>query len=215
MKLLIATGNAHKLEEMRGLLAGLPLELLSLNDIVGIGMPEETGTTMMQNARLKAFSCARQSGLPSLADDSGIEVDFLNGEPGVHSARWHAGSDADRTHALQQRLAEAPEEARGARYRCAVCLVWPPAPDLAYDGEFLREEAEATCEGRIARDWRGTNGFGYDPIFELTAASGAPVEWIGRSLAEAPPELKALISHRARAIATVVPALRHLAHQFS
>lgn len=207
MQLLIATGNLHKLEEINALLTDLPIQLLSLKDFPAIEMPEETGTTMMQNARLKALACARQSGLPSLADDSGIEVDFLDGAPGVRSARWHPGSDADRTAALLEKLADAPDEARTARYRCAVCLAWQPEPTLTYDDQLLRDETEATCEGRIARVRRGYNGFGYDPVFELTAASGAPVEWLGHSLAEAPPEVKAAISHRAHAIALLRPVL--------
>jgi XTP/dITP diphosphohydrolase len=211
MKLLIATANAHKLEEMSGLLRAVPLELVSLRDVDGIEMPEETGTTMLQNARLKALACARQSGLPSLADDSGIETDWLRGAPGVHSARWRAGSDADRTNSLLEELQNAPEDERGARYRCALCLAWAPRTGLSYDGELMREETEATCEGRIAREWRGENGFGYDPIFELTPQSGAPAEWIGKSMAQAPPEIKALISHRARAVAAIVPVLQMLA----
>ena len=211
MKLLIATANLHKLDEMRALLADVPIDLVSLKDIGPIEMPEETGATMIQNARLKALACARQSGLPSLADDSGIEVDFLNGEPGVHSARWHPGSDADRSAALLEKLKDAPDDARTARYRCAVCLAWAPEPTLTYDGELLREEAEATCEGRIARAPRGTGGFGYDPIFELTAASAAPDQWLGHSLAEAPPEVKAAISHRAHAITLLKPVLTAIA----
>jgi len=210
MKLLIATANLHKLVEIRGFLAGLPLQLLSLNDLNNIEMPEETGTTMLQNARLKAIACAHQSGLPSLADDSGIEVDFLNGQPGVRSARWHPGTDADRTNALLQRLESAPDDARSARYRCAVCLAWPTTVLLTYDGELRREENEGTCEGRIAREWRGTNGFGYDPIFELTSQSGAPDRWLGHSMAEAPSPVKARISHRAKAITGIIPVLQQI-----
>ena len=209
MKLLIATGNAHKLNEMQHLLRDVPVQLVSLRDVPVVEMPEETGASMMQNARLKAIACARQSGLPSLADDSGIEVDLLGGEPGVRSARWLEGSDADRTNGLLQRLGEAPPDQRTARYRCAICLAWPPSGNLAYDGELLREETEGTCEGRITYAWHGENGFGYDPIFELTAHSGAP-EFAGQTMAQVPPEVKARISHRARAIELLKPALMRL-----
>ncbi|HEX8550761.1 MAG TPA: non-canonical purine NTP pyrophosphatase [Abditibacteriaceae bacterium] len=209
MKLLLATGNAHKLGEMRAFLHDIPVEILSLRDVPEVEMPEETGTTMMQNARLKAIACAQQSGLPAIADDSGIEVDALGGEPGVRSARWLEGSDADRTNGILARLEKVPDAERTARYRCAICLAWPPDSSLAYDAETLREETEATCEGRITREWRGANGFGYDPIFELTSETGAP-EWVGKTMAEAPPEIKAQISHRARAIEQIRPALRQL-----
>lgn len=211
MLLLIATGNAHKLQEINDLLRDVPdLQILSLRDFPDIQMPPETGATMRENARLKAESCALQSGLPSLADDSGIEVQALNDAPGVHSARWIQGSDEDRMLALLGRTNEATahmsthaaghnektaEDARAARYRCAICVCFP-------DG--LNVESEATCEGRIALEPRGENGFGYDPIFEITAATQAPPEWIGRTMAQAPPQVKSQVSHRARALQKLV-----------
>jgi XTP/dITP diphosphohydrolase len=192
MKLLLATGNAHKVTEIADLLRDVAdLKIVSLRDFPQIEMPEETGSTMRENARLKAKHCARESGLPSLADDSGIEVDALNGAPGVHSARWVEGSDADRTNALLQRLASTRDEERTARYRCAICTAWP-------DGTLL--ESEGTCEGRITREWRGENGFGYDPVFEITSATGAPHEYSGKTMGEVPPHVKAQVSHRARAV---------------
>jgi XTP/dITP diphosphohydrolase len=192
MKLLLATGNAHKVQEIADLLRDVPdLEIVSLRDFPHIEMPEETGSTMQENARIKAEHCARESGLPGLADDSGIEVDALNGAPGVHSARWIEGSDADRTNALLQRLVSTRDEERTARYRCAICIAWP-------DGRLL--ESQGTCEGRIAREWRGANGFGYDPVFEITSATDAPHEYSGKTMGEVPPHVKAGVSHRARAV---------------
>jgi len=191
MKLLLATANPHKIREIAGLLADAPVEIVSLRDFPDVELPEETGATMSENARLKAEHCARATGLPSLADDSGIEVDALGGAPGVYSARWIAGTDEDRTNALLGRLQSVPDDARGTRYRCVICVAFP-------GGEVL--ETEATCEGNITRAPRGANGFGYDPIFEITPATGAPHEWIGKTMAEAPPEVKAMVSHRARAV---------------
>jgi XTP/dITP diphosphohydrolase len=199
MKLLLATANEHKVRELAELLSAVPhLRLLSLRDFPAVQMPEETGATMRDNARLKAQHCARQSDLPALADDSGLEVDALDGAPGVISARWVAGSDADRTNALLAALQSTPPAQRTARYRCAICLAQP-------DGSI--QEVEALCEGRIAREWRGANGFGYDPIFEITDATGAPPEYCGQTLAEAPPAVKALISHRARAVRLIAARL--------
>lgn len=191
MDLLIATANEHKVRELSQLLTVPGLRLLSLRDFPGIEMPEENASTMRGNARLKAEHCARLSGQIALADDSGIEVDFLDGAPGLHSARWAPGSDEDRMLALLHRLNEALPTQRGARYRCAVCAASP-------DGSVI--EAAATCEGRIACEPRGSNGFGYDPIFEITAATGAPAQWLSRTMAEVPVEVKAQVSHRARAV---------------
>jgi XTP/dITP diphosphohydrolase len=191
MKIILATANAHKLREMQGLLAGCDIEVLSLGDFPDVVMPEETGATMAENARLTAQSCAAQTGLPCLADDSGIEVDALDGAPGVRSARWVEGSDEDRTNALLEKLQSTPEPARTARYRCAICLAFP-------DGRLL--QTEATCEGKIGTEFKGENGFGYDPIFVLTNSTGAPSEYSGQTMAEVPPEIKAQVSHRARAI---------------
>lgn len=197
--LLLATANVHKLEEIRHLLADVQgLQIISLQDFPYLVMPDETGSTMAENAAIKASYCARQARLPALADDSGIEVDALGGEPGVHSARWTGGSDHTRMLALLDRLKGVSPEHRTARYRCAICLCRP-------SGKMTT--VEATCEGRIATAPSGSNGFGYDPIFELTAESGTRTEWIGRTMAEAPPELKARISHRARAMVQMIAVL--------
>lgn len=191
MKLVIATTSTHKAEEIRQLLADHPeLEIQTLRDYPATEVPEEDGETTMDNARIKAEFYARRFGTLVLADDSGIEVDALNGEPGVQSARWAEGSDGDRVTALLERLEGVPDEERTARYRCSLCLADENGPRL---------ETEGTCEGSITNAPRGSNGFGYDPVFEITLGTGADAEWIGKTLGEAPPEVKAAVSHRARA----------------
>jgi len=203
MKLVIATTSAHKIREIRDLLADVPdLQVLALGDFGPIDEPEEDGASMAENARIKAQYYAQHTQLPTLADDSGLEVDALDGAPGVHSARWVEGSDQDRTRALLERLRDIPDEKRGASYRCALCLLWPQQ-----DGASTCIELEASCEGRIGRQERGANGFGYDPIFELTAETGAP-ELSGQTIAQVAPELKARLSHRARAVRALAQRLR-------
>ncbi len=203
MKLVIATTSADKIREIHDLLADVPeLQVIALSDFGPIEEPEEDGASMAGNARIKAQYYARHTQLPTLADDSGLEVDALDGAPGVHSARWVQGSDQDRTRALLERLHDVPDEKRGARYRCALCLLWPQQ-----DGASTYIELEASCEGRIAREERGSNGFGYDPIFELTASTGAP-ELSGQTMAQVAPEVKARLSHRARAVRALAARLR-------
>ena len=202
MQLLIATTSRHKAAEIAGLLAAVPnLELLNLSRFEKVAPPEEDGVTMRDNAEIKALYYAARFGLPVLADDSGLEVDALDGGPGVHSARWIEGSDADRTRAILRELQGKEGMARRARYRCAMCL--------AHAGAVL-VRTEGTCEGRIAASERGTNGFGYDPIFELTLESGAPEEWVGATVGEAPPSVKAALSHRARAAKSLAVRLRDI-----
>ena len=196
MLLLLATANVHKVRELQSLLADVPgLQLVSLRDYPEIEMPPEDGSTMRDNARIKALHCARASGLPALADDSGIEVDALDGRPGVHSARWLEGSDQDRMRALLKAVRESGSPNRAARYRCAISLAVPQP-----GGEIVCHETESSCEGLIGDEPRGQNGFGYDPIFTITPQTGAPQEWIGRTMAEVPNKVKAQVSHRARAI---------------
>jgi len=202
MQLLIATTSRHKAEEIAALLSPVPnLELLNLSQFPKVAAPEENGATMRENADIKALYYAAHFGLPVLADDSGLEVDALGGGPGVHSARWVEGSDADRTRAILRELQGKEGKARRARYRCAM--------SLAHAGAILIR-TEGTCEGRIAASERGTNGFGYDPIFELTADSGAPEEWLGATVGEAPPSVKAALSHRARAAKSLAVRLRDI-----
>jgi len=198
--LLIATTNPHKIEEFRAIFADLPYRLVSPAD-VGLALDvEETGTTFAENARLKAIAYADASGLLALADDSGLEIDALGGEPGIYSARW-AGENVsypERFKMLFARLAGVPAEQRTARYRCAIAIA-EPAP------RGLVGEVEGTLEGVIAEQPRGSGGFGYDPIFYVPEKS--------RTVGEMSAEEKHRISHRARAAAAARPILMALAAQ--
>jgi len=192
LPLLVATGNAGKLREFRRLLDGL--EILSPADLSLALEVEETGATFEANARLKAEAYAAASGLPALADDSGLEVDALDGAPGVHSARYGGPGldDGQRLELLLQRLAGQRQPAeRTARFRCVLVAV-------TTDGRHCR--AEGVCEGRIASAPMGSGGFGYDPIFYLPH--------LGRTMAELPAPEKDRISHRGRALRAVRPLLR-------
>jgi XTP/dITP diphosphohydrolase len=185
-KLLIATTNQGKLREYAAIFAGLPLELRNLRDEGIADDVEETGATFAENARLKAEYYTTRSGLPALADDSGLEVAALGGEPGVYSARY-AGpgkSDAERNAFLLQKLAHVPFHARLARFVCVIALAAP-------NGQV--ELVEGVLPGVIEHEPRGTGGFGYDPLFYVLDENA--------TLAEIPPERKNQISHRARAAA--------------
>jgi len=181
MKLLVATRNGGKLRELRGRVGGL--EVLSLDDVPPMPEVDETEDTLEGNARLKALAAARASGLWSLADDSGLFVDALGGAPGVRSARYAPGSDADRVQALLRAMEHVSEGARGAAFRCVLALATP-------DGEVRFARGE--CRGEILRAARGTEGFGYDPVFLVPA--------LGRTMAELTLEEKGRLSHRARAL---------------
>lgn len=197
-RLLIATTNLHKVEEFRGLLAGLPYELVSLTDVGIAADVAETGQTFAENATIKAVAYAELAGLLALADDSGLEIDALDGAPGLYSARW-AGPEvtyAVRNRLIVERLAGLPDERRGARYRCAIAIAAPPPRGLV-------GVVEATFEGRIAKAPAGTGGFGYDPIFLV------PED--GRTVGQMSAEEKSRISHRARAAAAARPILEQLA----
>jgi len=195
MKFLIATHNQGKVREYRQLLSDLPVEITYLDELGITEEVEETGQTFRENALQKARAYARLSGLPTWADDSGLEVDALNGEPGVRSARYAGpnASDEDRYRLLLRKLAGVPAPARTARFRCVVAVVWP-------DGRGFTTEGR--CEGVIAEAPRGENGFGYDPIFVLPDQ--------GRSMAELAPEEKNRISHRGRAARLAKEKLRKL-----
>jgi XTP/dITP diphosphohydrolase len=196
-RLVIATTNPHKLEEFREIYADLPYQLLSLADLGVVAEIEETGTTFAANAVLKALACAEATGLLALADDSGLEIDALGGEPGVYSARW-AGVETpypERFRLLNERLGETPDEERTARYRCAIAIA-RPAPLGLYD------VVDGTFEGLIAREARGSGGFGYDPIFFVPGR--------GVTVGEMTAEEKHTMSHRARAANAARPALAHL-----
>jgi XTP/dITP diphosphohydrolase len=164
-RLLIATTNAGKQREYRRLLAPLPLALVTPDDIGLTLAVDEDGDSFAANAVLKARGFAAASGLPALADDSGLEVDALGGLPGVHSSRWAGGGDVGRVAALLARLADVPDAARTARFRAVAALAWP-------DGRVAT--AEGTVTGRIARAPRGGNGFGYDPVFLVGPERSAP-----------------------------------------
>jgi XTP/dITP diphosphohydrolase len=192
----LATSNPGKVREFERLLAagGLPLAVLGLAE-VGLSAPPETGVTFAENATLKARTAAVASGLPALADDSGLEVDGLDGAPGVYSARYAgegAGDEANRQRLIAE-LARVPEAERTGRFRCAIAVALP-------DGTV--ETVEGACEGRLITEPRGTEGFGYDPLFLLPGR--------GRTLAELPLAEKNRISHRAQATARALPVLRRM-----
>jgi XTP/dITP diphosphohydrolase len=190
-RLVLATANPGKVRELRPLVGEWGgVEVLSLADVPPLAMPEETGTTYLENAALKARAVAAATGLPALADDSGIEVDALGGLPGVGSARY-AESEAAANAKLLDELRDVPEERRTARYRAVVVLAFP-------DGRT--EWTEGTCEGAILTAPRGTGGFGYDPVFRPSD--------LGRSLGEAPADAKVAVSHRARAVRALGAVLR-------
>ena len=201
-RLLVATRSPHKLAELRDLLRLDRAELVDLDDV---GIPdevEETGTTFSANAALKARFYARRSGLPTLADDSGLEVDALEGGPGVRTRRYagEQATDGQNNAKLQAALTGLPPERRGARYRCVLALALPERAGPR--GGLPVTLTRGTLEGRIGATQRGTNGFGYDPIFE--PASEPPG---GATVAEWPPERKQAVSHRARAARRMAPIL--------
>lgn len=179
-RLLVATHNMGKLAELRELLRGVPFELVSLSD-VGIEMDvDETGETLEENAELKATTYARLSGLTTLADDSGLEVDALGGAPGVHSARYAGpgATDADRISKMLNNLTPHPQPWT-ARFRCVIAIASP-------DGEI--ELHGGACEGIIISEPRGENGFGYDPAFLFPESN--------RTMAELSDAEKNAVSHR-------------------
>ena len=198
MKLLIATNNPGKVREYEELLETLPAAVeITYPAQQGLALEvEESGETFEENARLKALAFAQASGLLTLADDSGLEVDALDGAPGVRSARY-AGPDAndvDRYRKLLGALAGVPADRRSARFRCVVALAQP-------DGTI--HTADGTCEGEIGHEPRGTHGFGYDPVFVVDGYGD-------RTMAELAAEIKNRISHRGRALAAIRPRLEQL-----
>jgi XTP/dITP diphosphohydrolase len=180
--LLLATTNRDKAREIRGILAGAPPGLVTLESLPPIAEPEETGGTFAENARLKAIYYSRATGLPSAADDSGLEIAALGGAPGVHSARWHGTDYALKFRRIYDLLRERDADGSPARFVCAVAL--------AVDGR-VRFEAEGTVDGVIAPEPRGSHGFGYDPIFLYPP--------LGRTFGEVDEGLKATLSHRGAA----------------
>lgn len=201
MRIVLATGNRGKIREIRDILSGLDLAILSAEDFEDFPRPPETGKTFLENALIKAKAVYRHTSIPALADDSGIEVDFLNGRPGIESARYGGEgiSDEERYLRLLEEMGEVPDEKRGARFRCVMALYPARAlaekmpgmgiPEPGKDGALV---TEGYLYGRIAREPSGEGGFGYDPVFYI------PQE--GRTAAELSPERKNSISHRYRAL---------------
>ena len=184
MKVILASKNQHKLTELSAILSELGFEI-ALESEYGLDIDvEETGTTFEENSFLKADAVMKASGLPVLADDSGLMVDALDGAPGVYSARYgHKASDKERTAYLLENMKEVPEERRGAKFVCVITCLFPDGRKIVARGE---------CPGVIARAPHGENGFGYDPVFYLPE--------LGMTYAELPSEQKNAISHRARAL---------------
>jgi XTP/dITP diphosphohydrolase len=207
-RILVATRSRHKLRELRELLdLGDEVELVSPDDLGIDGEPEETGRTFETNARIKARYYAARSGLPTLADDSGLEVDALDGGPGVFTRRYAGpdATDADNNAKLLRELHGLPPSRRGARYVCALALAL--AGEAGPRGGQRLVVKRGTCRGRIADGLRGEGGFGYDPLFEpLSEPPG------GRTLGQWSAAEKHAISHRARAASRMAPVLRALGY---
>lgn len=193
-QLLLASHNQGKIRELRLLFQGLPYELVTLNDL-GINFRSpETGASLEENARAKAQVYSSLSQLPTLAEDSGLEVEALGGEPGVHSARFGGlSSDRERIALLLRRLEGVPWEKRKARFRCALALALSPKDVRLFVGE---------CRGIIALEHRGQGGFGYDPVFYYPP--------LGRTFAELSLEEKSRVSHRSLAAAQCCAFLKRL-----
>ena len=184
MKVILASKNPHKLTELSAILSQHGFEI-ALESEYGLDIDvDETGTTFEENSLLKAEAVMKASGLPVLADDSGLMVDALNGAPGVYSARYgHKSSDGERTAFLLENMKDVPDDKRTAKFVCVITCLWPDGRKIVARGE---------CPGVITREVHGENGFGYDPVFYLPE--------LGMTYAELPSEQKNAISHRARAL---------------
>ncbi len=197
-RLLLATTNRGKIREYQDLLGGLPFELVTPIDLGKVIDVEETYPSYAENASIKATTYTRATGLITLADDSGLEVDILGGEPGIRSARaaGEAATDKDRIEHLLARLQGVPLEKRTARFICVIAIA-----DPAGRTEFCHGE----CPGLIALEPRGDNGFGYDPIFYLPE--------LDKTIAELPLEIKNRVSHRGKAARQAYQVLQKLAEK--
>lgn len=195
-KLLVATHNQGKMAEFAEMLANLEVEWLSLDDAGVMTDVDETGRTFRDNAILKARAYAAETGLLTLADDSGLEVDALGGRPGVYTSRYGGEglTHAQRYRLLLRELEDVPWEARSARFRCVIVLAAP-------DGTLLGE-SEGIVEGMIATEPAGEGGFGYDPVFYLPEK--------GKTIAQLESAVKHQISHRGRALRAIEPRLQQL-----
>ncbi|AFT68508.1 Nucleoside-triphosphatase [Alloalcanivorax dieselolei B5] len=192
--LVLASGNRKKLEEMNAILAPLDMTIVPQSDF-DVPEADETGLTFVENAILKARNAARHTGLPAIADDSGLEVDALNGAPGIYSARFSGvgASDAKNNALLVEMLGDLPDVPRTARYQALLVLMRhaeDPTPLVCH----------GSWEGEIVLEPRGEHGFGYDPHFQISGD--------GRTAAEMPPEEKNRVSHRARALQQLIAQLR-------
>jgi XTP/dITP diphosphohydrolase len=197
-RLLLATNNPGKAREFKSLLEGVPFELVTPAEVGVTTEVAEVGRSFEENATIKAATLALESGLLSLADDSGLEVDALDGEPGTLSARYAGedASDADRVAYLLAKMQGIPQEKRQARFRCVIAIANPQGEVELCSGE---------CDGFIAFEPKGKRGFGYDPIFYLPE--------LGKTMAELPLEIKNKISHRGRAAAKAREVLKRLARR--
>ena len=186
MKVLIASKNQGKIREFKQMLADWPVSFVALDEWPDIEEPEETGDTFLENASLKAAYYAKETGMISLADDSGLAVDPLNGAPGVLSARYSGnhGDDAANNRLVLSQLANVPDERRTGRFLCALAIALP-------DGKIVAT-TEGSCEGLILREEKGAGGFGYDPLF------WSPV--LKKTLSEATSDEKNSVSHRGNAL---------------
>ncbi len=194
-KVVLASSNKGKLREINQILGNLGIEALPQSDF-DVSDAEETGLTFVENAILKARHAARTTGLPAIADDSGLEVDALRGAPGIYSARFAGpgATDADNVQKLLEALKDVPETERTARFQCLMVFMShaeDPTPLIC----------QGTWEGRILRQPSGENGFGYDPVFFVPGEN--------RAAAELPPEVKNRLSHRGQALARLLDALKH------
>lgn len=185
-RIVLASGNRGKMRELEALLAGTGYEILPQSEF-DIGEVEETGLTFIENAIIKARHASEHTGLPAIADDSGLELDALNGAPGIMSARYAGthGADEDNNRKLLEALAKIPDEKRTARFQCAVAY-------MRHAADTMPVVCTGTWEGRIIREAHGDNGFGYDPLFYVPSH--------GCTSAELAPEVKNRLSHRAQAL---------------
>lgn len=192
---VVATGNAHKVTEIEAILAPVMpgTSFYALGELGDFPEPVENGDSFTENAIIKAQAACEQTGLPAVADDSGLVVDALSGEPGIMSARWAGvhGDDARNNAKLMREMEDVADEDRTARFHSSVVLIYP-------DGSVLTGEGD--CEGMIGREPKGENGFGYDPLFW-------PAETPGRTMAELEPAEKNAISHRGYALADLARQL--------